>query len=152
MRKRPVPGLSPTPADRGAIANRIRSYLPLEEPPEETDPAGNRVIYPSVAAVDDAVRFVNLLPPRIPLPKVGRADDGEIVYFARAERSLIDCDGTALITGSSLPRDLTAAIAAIAAIGSGNSESSGAAHATQCPEETEARSGAECRPVRETAR
>lgn len=150
--------------------NRIRSYLTLEEPPEETDPAGNRAIYPSVAAVDDAVRFVNLLPPRIPLPKVGRADDGEIafvwrsdsvfidvgvrgdgeiVYFARVERAHIDCDGTASITGSSLPRDLTAAIAAI---GNGDSESSGAAHVTQCPEETEARSGAECRPVRGAAR
>lgn len=127
--------------------NRIRSYLTLEEPPEETDPAGNRVIYPSVAAVDDAVRFVNLLPPRTPLPKVGCADDGEIafvwrsdsvfidvgvrgdgeiVYFARVEKAHIDCDGTASITGSSLPRDLTAAISAIVAIGNGNSESSGA--------------------------
>ena len=128
----PTPSL--TPDDRDAIVNRIMAYLTLGAPPEETDPAGNPVIYPSAEAVNDAVRFVALLPPRIPLPRVGRADDGEInfvwrgegvfidvgvrgdneiVYFARVERSRIDCDGAASITASSLPRDLAAAIVSI---------------------------------------
>ena len=62
----PTPSL--TPDDRDAIVNRIMAYLTLGAPPEETDPAENPVIYPSAEAVNDAVRFVAMLPPRIPLP------------------------------------------------------------------------------------
>lgn len=129
-----APEIAPTSDGRETIVARIRSCLALGEPPRETDPAGNPVIHPSADAVKEAVRFVNMLPPRIPLPKVGRADDGEInliwrngdafidvsvrgdgeiVYFARVKRSGIDCDGTASITGEPLPRDLAAAIVSI---------------------------------------
>ena len=129
-----APEITPTSDGRETIVTRIRSYLALSEPPPEADPTGNPVIYPSADAVKEAVRFVNLLPPRIPLPKVGRADDGEInliwrngdafidvgvrgdgeiVYFARVERSGIVCDGTASIAGEPLPRDLAAAIVSI---------------------------------------
>lgn len=64
-----APDSSVPPDDRDAIVNRIRSYSTLGAPPEERDPAGNRVIYPSVAAVDDAVRFVTPPARSLPLPE-----------------------------------------------------------------------------------
>ena len=82
---------------------------------------------PSPDAVDDALRFLDLLPADSPLPHVSVADDGEINffrrahglyldvgffgdgqihYYARVEQQGIDVDGSEPFTGRSLPRDL----------------------------------------------
>ena len=82
---------------------------------------------PSQGAIDDALRFVDLLPGDSPTPHVSVADDGEINffrrthglyvdvgffgdgqihYYARVEELGIDVDGSEPFTGRSLPRDL----------------------------------------------
>ena len=82
---------------------------------------------PSSDAIDDALRFVDLLPVDSPTPHVSVADDGEINffwrssgvyvdvgffgdgqihYYARVEDPSIDVDGSQPFSGRSLPRDL----------------------------------------------
>lgn len=88
------------------------------------DPNGMR---PSLDAIDEALRFVELLPADAPAPHVSVADDGEvnffrrgpglfidvgffgdgrIHYYARVDALEIDVDGSAPFSGRSLPRDL----------------------------------------------
>ena len=88
------------------------------------DPNGPR---PSPDAIDDALRFVELIPADAPAPHVSVADDGEvnffrrgpglfidvgffgdgqIHYYARVDALEIDVDGSAPFSGRSLPRDL----------------------------------------------
>ena len=82
---------------------------------------------PSVGAIDDALRFVDLLPVDTPPPHVSVADDGEINFFrsgpglyvdigffgdgrihfyAQVQELGVDVDGSQPFTGRSLPRDL----------------------------------------------
>ena len=88
---------------------------------------------PSPEAIDDALRFVDLLPVDSPTPHVSVADDGEINffrrsrgvymdvgffgdgqihYYARVEDLRIDVDGSQPFSGRSLPRDLVIPITA----------------------------------------
>ena len=83
---------------------------------------------PSLAqAVNDALRFIDLVPATAALPQVGLADDGEINFFWRASGLLIDIgfvgdrmmhyyvsdeaqgvdvDASISFSGQSLPRDV----------------------------------------------
>ena len=107
---------------KDALRERIRSIM-MET---DGDPNG-----PSPDAIDDALRFVELLPADAPAPHVSVADDGEvnffrrgpglfidvgffgdgqIHYYARVDALEIDVDGSAPFSGRSLPRDLVISI------------------------------------------
>lgn len=105
---------------KDALRERIHSIM-MET---DGDPNGPR---PSPDAIDDALRFVELIPADAPAPHVSVADDGEvnffrrgpglfidvgffgdgqIHYYARVDALEIDVDGSAPFSGRSLPRDL----------------------------------------------
>ena len=114
----PLTGTAPDPKE--PIRERIRSIMMAADDRGEGTP-------PSPAAIDDALRFVDLLPAESPVPHVSVADDGEINffrrrqglfvdigffgdgqihYYARVEARGIDVDGSEPFSGRSLPRDL----------------------------------------------
>ena len=124
-----APGEDP----KSVLRLRIQSFLCLPNL-AGYDFAGNPVLNPSEETVKEALRFLDLLPPRIPMPIVGRADDGEINFFwrrtgvfidvgfygdgnlyylARIEASDLDRDGMEPIRAPVLPRDLIVALAAV---------------------------------------
>ena len=107
------------------LGERVRSIL-MER---GTEPDRVR---PSRDAVNEALRFADLLPADSPALHVAVADDGEvnfsrrgpglfidvgffgdgrIHYYARAEAPGIDVDGSEPFSGRSLPHDLVVAIA-----------------------------------------
>ena len=113
--------------DRKALlGERVRSIL--MEPATEPDR-----VRPSRAAVNEALRFVDLLPADSSVLHVSVADDGEvnfsrrgpglfidvgffgdgqIHFYARVEALGIDVDGSEPFSGRSLPRDLVIPITA----------------------------------------
>ena len=107
--------------------------LSAAPPPDPTEPLRRQLLLidsgdlPSVDAINDALRFVDLLPVDAPPPHVSVADDGEINFFrsgpglyvdigffgdgqihfyAQVEELGVDVDGSQPFTGRSLPRDL----------------------------------------------
>lgn len=107
------------------LGEQVRSFL------SDPSAAPDRV-RPSRAAVNEALRFADLLPADSPALHVSVADDGEvnffrrgpglfidvgffgdgrIHYYARVEASGIDVDGSEPFSGRSLPRDLVIPIA-----------------------------------------
>lgn len=117
-RTTPLPG---TIADRREhLRERIRAIM------VEADNCQDRVA-PSPEAINDALRFVDLLPADSRMPHVSVADDGEINFFKRGqglfvdvgffgdgyihyyacvENIGIDVDESQPFNGRSLPRDL----------------------------------------------
>lgn len=117
----PITPLTGTGPDlKEPIRERIRSIMMAADDRGEGTP-------PSPAAINDALRFVDLLPAESPFPHVSVADDGEINffrrrqglfvdigffgdgqihYYARVEAQGIDVDGSEPFSGRSLPRDL----------------------------------------------
>ena len=108
------------------IRERIRSMMMAADDRAEGTP-------PSPSAINDALRFVDLLPAESPVPHVLVADDGEINffrrrqglfvdigfcgdgqihYYARVEAQGIDVDGSEPFSGRSLPRDLVIPVTA----------------------------------------
>ncbi len=106
------------------LRERIRSIM------IEAENVGDGVP-PSPDAINDALRFVDLLPADSQVPHVSVADDGEINFFRRGdgifvdigffgdrrihyyacvERLGIDLDGSQPFSGCSLPRDLVVPI------------------------------------------
>ena len=83
-------GVRAAPNPKAPLRQRILSYLALPAEPDDKDMAGNPILTPSEAAVNEALRFLDLLSPRAPLPVVGRADDGEINFFWRRDGVFID--------------------------------------------------------------
>lgn len=83
-------GVLAAPDPKAPLRQRILSYLALPAEPDDKDMAGNPILTPSEAAVNEALRFLDLLSPRVPLPVVGRADDGEINFFWRRDGVFID--------------------------------------------------------------
>ena len=96
--------------------------------------AGNPVVKPSSSAVNEGLRFLDALPAGVPLPSVGRADDGEvnfywggegiymdvgfhgdgnIGYYAKVAAAGIDHDGDEDFADGALPQPLVSAIAAL---------------------------------------
>lgn len=78
------------PDPKAPLRQLILSYLALSTEPDDKDMAGNPILTPSEAAVNEALRFLDLLSSRVPLPVVGRADDGEINFFWSRDGVFID--------------------------------------------------------------
>lgn len=129
-----APPLSSAQDPKGALRSTILSCLSLAVEPNSRDLAGNPILTPCEAAVKDALSFLDLLGPNVPLPRVSWADDGEIgfcwriaaafidvgfygngqiSYFARIPSAGIDSDGDEDFRPPSLPRSLASAIAAL---------------------------------------
>lgn len=72
------------------LRTTILSYLDLPEPRPGRDLAGNPIVRPTPGAVRESLRFVEALPPLLPPPHLGVADDGEINFSWTGEGVFID--------------------------------------------------------------
>lgn len=120
---------------RVEMRNRILSYLFAPPTGPSHDLAGNPILAPTEDAVKEALRFLDVLPPRIQTPHIGAADDGEINfswtgdgvfidvgfrgdghihYYTRVESKAIRGGDEAPFTTRTLPRQLAAALVSIA--------------------------------------
>ncbi len=109
-----------SPDRKEPLRERIRSIMMETDDPRDG-------IRPSPDAINEALRFVDLLPADSPVPHVSVADDGEvnffrrghglfidigffgdgqIHYYARVDALGIDVTGSEPFSGRSLPRDL----------------------------------------------
>ena len=111
---------------RQDLRNRICSYSQLQRDWKETEN-----IAPSQRAIDDALRFLDLIPANAVPPRVAPAGDGEISffwkqsglyldvgfrgngeihYYARRDDIALDDDDCETFAGASLPRSVLFAI------------------------------------------